>query len=116
MSLEIRRNSKTHSLNTNENNHLMIPTVAAYENYEFVNLISIWKSQTNESSDPRGGEGVKRKWLGKKSMKKKVFFQALPESPKPPPDPNSGNLVLFFGRQNSRFESQFRTKNTIYTI
>ena len=23
----------------------------------------------------------------------------------PPPDPNSGNLVLFFGRQNSRFES-----------
>ena len=65
MSLEIRRNSKTHSLNTNENNHLMIPTVAAYENYEFVNLMSIWKSQTNESSDPRGGEGVKRKWLGK---------------------------------------------------
>ena len=38
---------------------------------------------------------------------KKVFFRALPESPKPlpPPDPNSGNLVLFFGRQNSRFES-----------
>ena len=34
----------------------------------------------------------------------------------PPPDPNSGNLVLFFGSQNSRFESQFRTKTTIYTI
>ena len=27
-----------------------------------------------------------------------------------------GNLVLFFGSQNSRFESQFRTKTTIYTI
>ena len=27
---------------------------------------------------------------------KKKFFQALPESPEPRPDPNSGNLVLFF--------------------
>ena len=37
---------------------------------------------------------------------KNVFFRALPEFPKPPPhDPNSGNLVLLFGRQNSRFES-----------
>jgi len=36
--------------------------------------------------------------------KKNVFFRALPESPKPPPhDPNSGNLVLFFGRQKQRF-------------
>ena len=35
--------------------------------------------------------------LGKTSIKKNVFFRALPESPKPPPhDPNSGNLVLFF--------------------
>ena len=51
-------------------------------------------------------------------MEKNVFFRALPELPKPlpPHDPNSGNLVLFFGRQNSRFESQFRTKNTIHTI
>ena len=43
--------------------------------------------------------------LGKKSIEKNVFFQALPESPKPPPppppDPNSGNLVLFF--QKSKF-------------
>ena len=37
-------------------------------------------------------------------MKKKTFlFWALPESPNPPPDPNSGNLVLFFGRQKRRF-------------
>ena len=44
--------------------------------------------------------------------KKNVFFRALPESPNPiPPDPNSGNLVLFFGRQNSRFESHLRTKS-----
>ena len=41
---------------------------------------------------------------GKTSIEKKVFFRALPESPKPPPpDPNSGNLVLFFGRQKWRF-------------
>ena len=32
-----------------------------------------------------------------------VVFRALPESPKPPPDPNLGNLVLFFGRQKRRF-------------
>ena len=55
--------------------------------------------------------------LGKASMEKKRFLSGIAgiTSP-PPPDPNSGNLVLFFGSQNSRFESQFRTKNTIYTI
>ena len=37
------------------------------------------------------------------NRKKNVFFRALPESPKPPPNPNSGNLVLFFGRQKRRF-------------
>ena len=33
---------------------------------------------------------------------KNVFFRALPESPNPPlpPDPNSGNLVLFFYVKN----------------
>ena len=37
-------------------------------------------------------------------QKKNVFFRAFPESPNPPPpDPNSGNLVLFFGRQKRRF-------------
>ena len=39
---------------------------------------------------------------GRHQQKKNVFFWALPESPKPP-DPNSGNLVLFFGRQKRRF-------------
>ena len=36
-------------------------------------------------------------------MEKNIFFRALPESRNPPPDPNSGNLVLFFGRQKRRF-------------
>ena len=38
--------------------------------------------------------------LGKTSTEKNVFFWALPESPKPP-DPNSGNLVLFFYVKNN---------------
>ena len=48
--------------------------------------------------------------LGKTSIEKNGFFRALPELPNPtPPDPNSGNLVLFFsGHQNSRFESHLR--------
>ena len=59
--------------------------------------------------------------LGKRSIEKKnVFFRALPELPKPPPPPPLTPIWAtwssFFGRQNSRFESQFRTKNTIYTI
>ena len=34
---------------------------------------------------------------GRPQWKKNVLFRALPESLKPPPpDPNSGNLVLFF--------------------
>ena len=38
------------------------------------------------------------------NRKKNIFFRALPESPKPsPPDPNLGNLVLFFGRKKRRF-------------
>ena len=33
-------------------------------------------------------------------------FKHCPNPPTPPPpDLNSGNLVLFFGRQNSRFKS-----------
>ena len=44
--------------------------------------------------------------LGKTSVEKKTFsFGHCPNHLNPPPDPNSGNLVLFFGRQNSRFES-----------
>ena len=35
--------------------------------------------------------------LGRDQLKKNVFLWALPELPNPPPpDPNSGNLVLFF--------------------
>ena len=34
---------------------------------------------------------------GRDPLKKNVFFRALPELPNPPPpDPNLGNLVLFF--------------------
>ena len=40
---------------------------------------------------------------GRHQQQKNVFFQVLPESPNPPPDPNLGNLVLFFGRQKRRF-------------
>ena len=56
--------------------------------------------------------------LGKTSMKKNVFFRALPESPKLPPPltPIWATWSSFYGSRNSRFESQFRTKNTIYTI
>ena len=32
-------------------------------------------------------------------LAKKVHKSIFPSSPKPPPDPNQGNLVLFFGRQ-----------------
>ena len=43
--------------------------------------------------------------LGKTSIeKKKTFsFGRCPNHLNPPPDPNSGNLVLFFGRQKRRF-------------
>ena len=44
--------------------------------------------------------------LGKTSMKKKTFsFGHCPNHLNPPPDPTSGNLVLFFGRQKRRFAS-----------
>ena len=44
------------------------------------------------------------------NTKKKFSFGHCPNHlTPPPPDPNSGNLVLFFGRQNSRFESHLRT-------
>ena len=55
---------------------------------------------------------------GRDPLKKNVFFWALPEFPKPPPPitPIRATWPSFFGSQNSRFESQFRTKTTIYTI
>ena len=65
---------------------------------------------------------IDEKWekhcSGKASMEKNVFFRALPELPKPlpPMTPIRATWSSFFGSRNSRFESQFRTKNTIYTI
>ena len=56
---------------------------------------------------------------GRDPLKKNVFFQALPELPKPPPPPMTpirATWSSFFGSRNSRFESQFRTKTIIYTI
>ena len=48
---------------------------------------------------------------------KNVFFRALPELPKPPPmTPIRATWSSFFRSRNSRFESQFRTYNTIYTL
>ena len=46
------------------------------------------------------------------------FFQALPKLPPPtPPFPQFSQLAkLIFWCQNSRFESQLRTRNTIYTM
>ena len=57
--------------------------------------------------------------LGKGSIEKKnVFFWALPELPKPHPPmtPIRATWSSFFGSRNSRFESQFKTKNTIHII
>ena len=49
--------------------------------------------------------------LGKTSIKKNVFFRALPKFPKPPPPmaPIRATWSSFFRSRNSRFESQFRT-------
>ena len=57
--------------------------------------------------------------LGKASMeKKKTFsFGHCPNYLIPPPmTPIRATWSSFFGSRNSRFESQFRTKNTICTI
>ena len=64
-------------------------------------------------------KGQGKEALGKTSIEKKnVFFRALPELPNPPPPmtPIRATWSSFFGSRNSRFESQFRTKNTIHTI
>ena len=55
-------------------------------------------------------EHPEQKYLGKASMEKNVFFRALPESPTPPLTPFGQLGPIFFGRQNSRFESHLRTK------
>ena len=55
---------------------------------------------------------------GRRQWKKNVFFRVLPDLPNPPAPmtPIRATWSSFFGSRNSRFESQFRTKNTIYTI
>ena len=58
-------------------------------------------------------------FLGKASMKKKTFsFGHCPNylNAPPPMTPIRATWSSFFGSRNSRFESQFRTKNIIYTI
>ena len=46
--------------------------------------------------------------LGNTSIKKNVFFRALPELPlSPPPPPLSGNLYIFFGRQKGIYKVYF---------
>ena len=40
---------------------------------------------------------------GRHQFKKTFSFGHCPNHLTPPPDPNSGNLVLFFGRQKRRF-------------
>ena len=54
-------------------------------------------------------------YMYKGRPQKNVFFRALPP-PRPPPTPIRATWSSFSGSQNSRFESQFRTKTTIYTI
>ena len=49
--------------------------------------------------------------------KKTFSFGHCPNHLDPPPmTPIRATWSSFFGSRNSRFESQFRTKNTIYTI
>ena len=53
---------------------------------------------------------------GRHQQKKNVFFRAFPESPKPPPpDPSSGNLVLFF-MSKTTFCAYDRKKNLMLTM
>ena len=57
------------------------------------------------------GQLIRVHTKGRHQQEKNVFFRALPEPPKtPPPDPNSGNLVLFFVRQKRRFARMTKKK------
>ena len=58
-------------------------------------------------------------YKGRGQLKKKTFsFGHCPNylTPPSPLTPIQATWSSFFGSRNSRFESQFRTKNTIYTI
>ena len=55
-------------------------------------------------------------YMVKEGVNEKKTF-SLPELPNPPPmTPIWATWSSFFGSRNSTFESQFRTKNTLYTI
>ena len=63
-------------------------------------------------------DGCKIEVLGKTSIEKKTFsFGHCPNylTPPPPMTPIWATWSSFFGSRNSRFESRFRTRNTICT-
>ena len=49
-------------------------------------------------------------------MAKKRFLSGIARIPPPPMTTIWATWSSFFGSRNLRFESQFKTKNTIYTI
>ena len=67
---------------------------------EMVNKESQWSIQSSS------------RWV---SWKKLLFFWILSKLPSPLP-PTWTTCTTFFRRRHSRFESQFRNKNTVYTI
>ena len=54
-------------------------------------------------------------WLDKVLRRKTAVLLDFVQITSPPP-PIWTTCTTFFRRQNSRFESQFRTKNTMYTL
>ena len=96
--------------------YLAYLSIAASQDPIWVDILGLWISWTL----------WKNKWFlnmivllkGRPQRKKNVFFRALPELPKTPPPmtPIRATWSSFFRSRNSRFESQFRTKNTISTI
>ena len=75
----------------------------------------MYKNDKNKAKE-KGNQCSK----GRDPLKKNVFFRALPELPKPPPpDPNSGNLVLFFPDvkiQDLKVSLELRILYVLYNI
>ena len=82
-----------------------------------------WRASTDLPSS-RGRGNTPRGWVENTfriregvNGKKTFSFGHCPNHLNSPPiTPIRATWSSFFGSQNSRFESQFRTKNTIYTI